>query len=113
MGDGNGGSTAIDSLAGDKKIDFIKMDIEGYESQALHGAKRTLEQNDVKLDICVYHNVNDEEEIKKLLEEYGYYTETSEGYMVFITEQFWEKEVICPKFVKGLIRGRKRECERR
>lgn len=112
IGDGNEKNIAIDFLAGNKKIDFIKMDIEGCESRALRGAKRTLEQNDVKLDICVYHNVNDEEEIKSLLEEFGYHTETSQGYMVFVTEQFWKKEVICPKLVKGLIRGRKRECER-
>lgn len=36
------------------------MDIEGAEYQALCGAKQSLERNNVKLDICVYHNFDDE-----------------------------------------------------
>lgn len=41
-----------------KRIDFIKMDIEGAEVEALSGMDETLKDNDVKLAIAAYHIVN-------------------------------------------------------
>jgi len=107
IGDGKQGELTIDAIISGKTIDFIKMDIEGAEQKALEGAIQTLEQNNVKLDICSYHNFDDEEKIKKMLMSIGYEAETSEGYMIFITNDFLKREVICPRFVRGLIRGRK------
>lgn len=107
LGNSTQGSLTIDSIIENGKVDFIKMDIEGAEWESLCGAEQTLKQNDVKLDICVYHNYDDEEKIKLLLKKMGYKTEVSEGYMVFITEKFLEKEVVCPQFVHGLVRGKK------
>lgn len=93
LGNGEQGSIKIDDIIKDKKIDFIKMDIEGTEWEALCGAKQSLKQNDIKLNVCVYHNVNDEKKIKKLLEELEYETEVSDGYMVFLTTQCLEKKI--------------------
>lgn len=109
LGDGHEGSKTIDEIVGNRKIDFIKMDIEGAELKALRGAEQSLKQNDVKLAVCVYHNVDDEKNVKMYLDEIGYETEVSDGYMVFITEQFYESEVKVPKFVRGLVRGKRKE----
>ncbi len=50
---------SIDDLvarSGIRKIDFIKMDIEGAELEALKGAEKVIRQYRPKLAICVYHN---------------------------------------------------------
>ena len=72
----------IDSLVSER-ADFIKMDIEGAELDALAGAKRTLEDSHAKCAICSYHRWHDEKAIRKMLEGYGYTTSTSKGYMFF------------------------------
>lgn len=47
--------SALDGLTGKERIGFIKMDIEGAEWQALHGAEKTILRDRPLLAICVYH----------------------------------------------------------
>jgi FkbM family methyltransferase len=51
--------TSIDNTLECKDATFIKMDIEGAEWDALHGAKDTIVRNRPKLAICIYHSDED------------------------------------------------------
>lgn len=48
----------LDNLI-DEKVDFIKMDIEGVEHQAIKGAKKLILKYHPILAICIYHNSKD------------------------------------------------------
>lgn len=61
------------------KVDFIKMDIEGAEIEAIEGCKNILKNNNVNLAIASYHIRNGEKTYKKLehiLNNLGYKTKT-------------------------------------
>lgn len=63
------------------KIDFIKMDIEGAELEALRGMEKSLKKYKPHLVIASYHIRNSEKtykRVEKILEEYGYEVETPE-----------------------------------
>lgn len=51
----------------DKKITYIKLDIEGFEKKALKGAVKTIKKNKPKLTICSYHNSYDIWELPLLI----------------------------------------------
>ena len=59
------------------KINFIKMDIEGAELDALKGAAETIKKYKPKLAICVYHKGRDMIDIpqylKSLVPEYEFF----------------------------------------
>lgn len=65
---------------GIKKVDFLKMDIEGAEIEAIKGSKETLRNNNANLAIASYHVLNGKKtyiELERLLKNLGYKTETS------------------------------------
>lgn len=49
----------MDDHLKNKRVSFIKMDIEGMEMSALRGANKIIRVNKPKLAICVYHKVSD------------------------------------------------------
>lgn len=67
----------IDHVPECRDATWIKMDIEGAEMAALHGAKETILRNHPKLTICTYHSAEDmiriPEYIHELVPEYRLY----------------------------------------
>ena len=57
----------LDDLLGDRKVTFVKMDIEGSELAALRGAERIIREQRPKLAICVYHKPEDMWEIPNFI----------------------------------------------
>lgn len=74
----------IDSFVEEGEVNFIKLDVEGAEIDSLKGASKVLENSkQVKCAICAYHRKNAEKDIRAFLEEKGFYTTTTKGYMFF------------------------------
>lgn len=85
---------------------FVKMDIEGYELQSLISAERVLSQKKcTKLSVASYHKQHDAEEMKSFFDNIGFYSEFSNGYMLFHLYDTPEP----PYFRHGVIRGIKKE----
>lgn len=59
----------IDELFRDIPLTFIKMEIEGAEYDALHGASKVIQRDRPILAICVYHTQNDIWRIPLLMRE--------------------------------------------
>ncbi|MBC7329503.1 FkbM family methyltransferase [bacterium] len=54
-----------------ERVDFIKMDIEGGELDALYGAKQTIANFKPKMAVSIYHRPKDPIEIRKTLLQYN------------------------------------------
>ena len=52
-------TTTVDKICGNRKITYIKMDVEGAENHALDGALNTLKLQKPKLNIALYHKSAD------------------------------------------------------
>ena len=82
------GQVVLDKRFKDLKIDFVKMDIEGAEEEALRGAWDLIKENMPKLAICTYHRMLDYQDISRQLSEKGYLVKSSKGYVICQGE--WE-----------------------
>lgn len=100
-----GKSATLDFLI-DEPVDFIKMDIEGNEWDALLGAQKLIAQSsDLKCAICSYHSDFDEILIKDVLEKYGMRCSTTSGYMWF--PEKIRQTYVSTRLSRGIVRGAK------
>lgn len=91
-------------------VNFIKMDIEGYELKALFGARKTIERSDaLKMSICAYHNAEDYAVIPAYLKSLGCIIDLSEGYLFRSDKTLFDSEV--PDLRHGMIFARKGKAE--
>jgi len=73
-----------DVFDGGRKIDFVKIDVEGDEDAVIRGMRHLLEEKRVKkIALATYHRQADAEKFSRLLGEYGYDISFSRGYMIF------------------------------
>lgn len=65
---------SIDHVIGDRRVTFIKLDIEGAELNAIRGAKKTIERWRPKMAVCIYHKDSDMVDIAEYIKErYPFY----------------------------------------
>lgn len=88
----------------EEPVDFIKMDIEGNEWDALLGAKNLICRSErIKCAICSYHSDFDEILIKNVLESYGLNCSTTQGYMWH--PDMLRRSYISLKLCRGIVQG--------
>ncbi len=95
---------SIDAYFKDKKkVDFLKVDVDGAESDLLEGAQQLLSGKDhLQLALCTYHRQQDEQVFGKLLRSCNFTVSPSKGYMLFFYEDF-----VAPYLRRGLLRTSK------
>ncbi|MCL2035879.1 MAG: FkbM family methyltransferase [Oscillospiraceae bacterium] len=64
-------SAKIDTLCGEDKPTFIKLDVEGAESRVLQGAKSIITKQRPKMVVSLYHRVEDMYELPLLIHSYN------------------------------------------
>ena len=97
----------LDTINQTEKITYVKMDIEGYEEDALHGAKELLNSNDnIRMIICTYHRSNSAKEISTILLEHKFHVHFSRGYM------FFNQIDIKPELRHSVVFARKKKLSR-
>lgn len=80
----------LDEELHDEEITFIKMDLEGWEINALRGAEKTIKKSKPKLAIAVYHAAKDFREIPK------YVLDVNPEYKIYLRHytQGWSETVM-------------------
>ncbi len=89
----------------DDSINFIKMDIEGNEWEALLGSENLINRSKkFKCAICSYHTNSDEILIKNILKKLGIKCSTTPGYMWWIPP-ILSFPYVSTRLRRGIVRG--------
>lgn len=95
---------SLDAYFNQQNVDFLKIDVDGAETQLLEGAENMLRADShLQLAICTYHRQQDEMLFGDLLKSCGFSISTSPRYMLFYFEGIFEP----PYLRRGLIRAQK------
>jgi hypothetical protein len=91
-----------DTYFKDKKISFLKIDVDGAEKELLEGLKTILQNiSPLKIALCTYHKNNDEADFSDLLSKNGFSHKASPGYMIF----YYDKQIKAPYLRRGLLQA--------
>ncbi len=106
----DGTQITLDSVI-HEPINFIKMDLEGNEWDALQGARHLLSISDrVQLAVCAYHRDFDQDLIESFMEKLQIEHSVTKGYMWF--PYICMGNYVSAKLNRAIVRGRKRKDER-
>ena len=101
----DGNIAALDSLIEDS-VNFIKMDIEGNEWDALQGAKKIIERSvDLKCAICCYHSDFDQILIEDFMDKNHLYHVITPGFMWF--PYTVRQNYVSTRLNRAIVRGYK------
>lgn len=101
----DGSMIALDDVI-KENVQFIKMDVEGWEVKALAGARRLMEfSENLKCAVCAYHNNEDEKLIRDIATEHGFRTDVTRGYMYYPSAD--EQQYYNPVLRRGIVRMEK------
>lgn len=101
-----GQNKTIDSII-KTPVNFIKMDIEGNEWDALRGGVRLIDSSpELKMVICVYHSDFDQELIEGFMDKHQITHTCSQGYMWF--PETSRQTYVSTSLNRGVIRGVKK-----
>jgi len=94
-----------DSFFKGKKINFLKIDVDGNEKEVMSGLSNIIENSkQMQVALCTYHSQNDFEKYSNYFRDNNYEVEHSNGYTVF----YWDKNLSYPFLRRGLIRATKK-----
>ena len=89
-------------------VNFIKMDIEGNEWDALRGSVRLIHKSkNLKMAVCAYHSDFDQKLIEGFMDENDITHTCTKGYMWF--PETWRQTYVSTSLNRGIIRGIKNE----
>jgi hypothetical protein len=95
---------SLDDFFENRRLNFIKADIEGYEEKALIGAQQTIaKEASMKVAVCAYHNYAHADALSRFLQSAGFEVTFSRGYL-----HPWTILKGRPYFTKGILRGSKK-----
>lgn len=102
----DGNTITLDSVI-HTKVNFIKMDIEGNEWDALQGAEKIIKvSSGIKFAICSYHSDFDQDLIEYFMDKHNIKHWTSKGYMWFPTKL--RQTYVSTRLNRGIVFGMKR-----
>ena len=71
----------LDDFFRNKKITYIKADIEGAEVSMLEGGRKILATRIKRALICTYHRSDDEKKVTNVMTEFGFEKQANDGYL--------------------------------
>jgi len=82
------------------KPTFLKIDVEGAEKSVLDGASEILNNSNLKVALCTYHNENDFDLLSEFMWQNHFKIIPSDGYLLVTQEPYFRKVLIrCTKVV--------------